>query len=325
MNLKYYLRGMGIGIILTAIVMGFALGGRKAALSDEEIITRARALGMVEGDSGVLNQSKTELAAGGESNASASFETLDKEGIQVSEEEHQEVPEAGTSVSEVASAQEEGKGTGTEAPQVPKETTQTAQTEETAQTAQASQAEAAIHDGSAKGAGATGNSTVVETMIPESTQTTQTVQTTDIVKGSETAGATESADQAETDVASAGDQNDEPVEQADAGATESSDTTIAQTQPAATTTQPVVNTTQAQNTQPVSEAASVKSKTVVIPGGKDSDGVAQILYNQGVVDDAASFNRYLVDTGMDRKIRSGNKTIPEGATYQQIAAIITSG
>ena len=38
MKLKYYLRGMGIGIILTAIVMGFALGGRKATISDAEII-----------------------------------------------------------------------------------------------------------------------------------------------------------------------------------------------------------------------------------------------------------------------------------------------
>ena len=28
MKLKYYLRGMGIGILLAAIVMGFALGGR---------------------------------------------------------------------------------------------------------------------------------------------------------------------------------------------------------------------------------------------------------------------------------------------------------
>ena len=46
MKLKYYLRGMGIGIILTAIVMGFALGGRKATLSNAQIIERAKALGI---------------------------------------------------------------------------------------------------------------------------------------------------------------------------------------------------------------------------------------------------------------------------------------
>ena len=47
MKLKYYLRGLGIGIIGTAIVMGIALSGKKETLSDEEIIERAEVLGMV--------------------------------------------------------------------------------------------------------------------------------------------------------------------------------------------------------------------------------------------------------------------------------------
>lgn len=48
MKLKYYLRGLGIGIIGTAIVMGIALSGnKKETLSDEEIIERAEILGMV--------------------------------------------------------------------------------------------------------------------------------------------------------------------------------------------------------------------------------------------------------------------------------------
>lgn len=48
MNLKYYLRGLGVGIIVTAITMGVSGGGKKATLSNEEIKERARALGMVE-------------------------------------------------------------------------------------------------------------------------------------------------------------------------------------------------------------------------------------------------------------------------------------
>lgn len=48
MNLKYYLRGLGLGIIITAVIMGLATGGKREALTNEEIITRARALGMVE-------------------------------------------------------------------------------------------------------------------------------------------------------------------------------------------------------------------------------------------------------------------------------------
>ncbi len=48
MKLKYYLRGLGIGIICTAIIMGIALSGnKKETMTDTEIIERARLLGMV--------------------------------------------------------------------------------------------------------------------------------------------------------------------------------------------------------------------------------------------------------------------------------------
>ncbi len=48
MNLKYYLRGLGIGIVVTALIMGIAAGGKKETLSDEEIKARAKTLGMTE-------------------------------------------------------------------------------------------------------------------------------------------------------------------------------------------------------------------------------------------------------------------------------------
>lgn len=48
MNLKYYLRGLGIGIVVTALLMGFTLRDTKEKLSDDEIIARAEQLGMVQ-------------------------------------------------------------------------------------------------------------------------------------------------------------------------------------------------------------------------------------------------------------------------------------
>lgn len=47
MNLKYYLRGLGIGIVVTALLMGFATRNANT-MTDEEIKERAAALGMVE-------------------------------------------------------------------------------------------------------------------------------------------------------------------------------------------------------------------------------------------------------------------------------------
>lgn len=66
MNLKYYLRGLGIGIIVTALIMGIVAGG-KEKLSNAEIRERAKALGMVEEgtllEAGGLSQAETDSAA----------------------------------------------------------------------------------------------------------------------------------------------------------------------------------------------------------------------------------------------------------------------
>ena len=56
MNLKYYLRGLGIGIVVTAFIMGVATRGKGETISNEEIKERAKALGMIE-DSVVLADS----------------------------------------------------------------------------------------------------------------------------------------------------------------------------------------------------------------------------------------------------------------------------
>ena len=47
MERKYYLRGLGLGIVVTAVIMGMALSGQKN-MTDEEVIARAKPLGMVE-------------------------------------------------------------------------------------------------------------------------------------------------------------------------------------------------------------------------------------------------------------------------------------
>ncbi len=47
MKLRYYLRGLGLGILVTAFIMGIGTGGHKQ-MSDEEVKLRAKELGMVE-------------------------------------------------------------------------------------------------------------------------------------------------------------------------------------------------------------------------------------------------------------------------------------
>ena len=47
MKLKYYLRGLGIGIIVTTVILMISFSGRSESLTDDEIIARAKQLGMV--------------------------------------------------------------------------------------------------------------------------------------------------------------------------------------------------------------------------------------------------------------------------------------
>ncbi|MBP7320249.1 MAG: endolytic transglycosylase MltG [Lachnospiraceae bacterium] len=50
MKLKYYLRGFGLGIILTAVIMIIVTHSNRNNLSNAEIINKAESLGMVMSD-----------------------------------------------------------------------------------------------------------------------------------------------------------------------------------------------------------------------------------------------------------------------------------
>lgn len=48
MKLRYYMRGLGIGIAITAVIMSVALHAKLKPMSDQEVIARAKELGMEE-------------------------------------------------------------------------------------------------------------------------------------------------------------------------------------------------------------------------------------------------------------------------------------
>jgi hypothetical protein len=56
MKLKYYMRGLGIGIVLTTLIL--SIGNTKEKLSDQEIIKRAKALGMEMKETSNINLDK---------------------------------------------------------------------------------------------------------------------------------------------------------------------------------------------------------------------------------------------------------------------------
>lgn len=107
MKLKYYLRGLGIGMLVAALVLVLS-GNTRAKMSDEEVKRRATQLGMVEKDKTVLGDI--------DSKASAENETAD--GLELPEEEP---AAAGEENANAPTEQAEGL-TGTEENQNPEET-----------------------------------------------------------------------------------------------------------------------------------------------------------------------------------------------------------
>ena len=210
MKLKFYLQGLGVGLIVATIIVGLHSGQKTTEMTDAQIRSRALELGMIDGsvltgsaDGGAESESKKDNAS--------SDQTMDQAGTEISQEINEGKSAATASVSSMA-----------------------AQTQATAETKESDSA-------------ASASSTAAE-------------QTAAIA---------------------------------------------------------------ATDTQIDSKSVQEESAVIVIPKGAGSDVISTILQNAGLIDSADSFNRYLIDRGLDRRIRAGSKSIPGGASYEKIASIIT--
>lgn len=56
--------------------------------------------------------------------------------------------------------------------------------------------------------------------------------------------------------------------------------------------------------------------------GATSEDVAEVLYACGYIESIESFNRYMSSNAYNRKVRTGEKVIQAGATYEEIARIL---
>ena len=107
MKLKYYLRGLGIGILVTTVILSLAGVGRKN-MTDEEVVKRAKELGMVESTllSDLPDQTKTDEVRPTEPGISLQPETSEPE-ESTSTPETPVAPEETTTTQETPTAPEE--------------------------------------------------------------------------------------------------------------------------------------------------------------------------------------------------------------------------
>ena len=118
MKLKYYLRGLGIGIIVTTIILASCFSMQKPKMTDAQIIEKASQLGMImpEQDSVVAAETET----------TEPEETQQKNEQQVAAEEAQQETEQQTEVPKEQATEETQQD-------APSEDTENAESEEPAQ------------------------------------------------------------------------------------------------------------------------------------------------------------------------------------------------
>lgn len=110
MNLKYYLRGLGLGIVMTAIIMGIASSGKKETLTNEEIMEKAKELGMLD-DADLaeyLEEVKTETEERVRNEIAAEYAAANPEGNQKEISEKSQTAGQTSEESDVERETEEG-------------------------------------------------------------------------------------------------------------------------------------------------------------------------------------------------------------------------
>lgn len=64
---------------------------------------------------------------------------------------------------------------------------------------------------------------------------------------------------------------------------------------------------------------------ISISSGMNSESISEALQAAGVIDSAKDFNQYLVENNMGRYIKSGDYSLRNGMSYEEIANILQRG
>ncbi|WP_164668605.1 endolytic transglycosylase MltG [Virgibacillus doumboii] len=81
--------------------------------------------------------------------------------------------------------------------------------------------------------------------------------------------------------------------------------------------------TDSQKKDPTSEKEDIITYTLTVESGMSSIKISNILMDNGIVDDAENFNRYLEDQGYSTKVQLGEYEVTSKMSHYDIATLIT--
>ena len=222
MERKYYLRGLGLGIAVTAVIMGIALPDNKT-MTNDEIIARAKELGMVE---------NTVLADAGR------------------EETDEENADDGNTVGQ----------------------------------------------------------DITDLLPQDETEDRQDGQVEQSGVQDDVTAADDGANR----------EGDDDIEEPDMQTESDDDTGKTDTVPVTADDEEIGETK-----EPDVSVAAPTVRVITINSGDSSYTVAKKLADVGVVASAGNFDTFLCENGYDKRLRTGNFSIPADASDEQIARIVT--
>ena len=295
MNFRSYLRGAGIGLIVAALVLSFSGGNKSHAMTDDEIKSRARELGMTDSNEVLADV----------------FETTEAPSIEipVTEVPSVEVPTAETASTETESTEAASAETAsTETASLETASTETASTETAA--AETASTEAASSEAVSGGSTADGNSGSASGLTKDGSASA--------------AGKTEAPEKTEVPEKTDAPEKtvDEIIEETLKDAPKDniqSDLTGEEKSKSELLADAVE--TEAESAPAVTDSGS-GFVSITVSGGSSSTVVAKALENAGAVSSAAAFDSYLCSKGYDRHLATGEFRIPAGSSDEDIALIL---
>ncbi len=307
MERKYYFRGLGIGIAVTAVLMGIMTSHDKS-MTDQEIIARAKELGMVENT--VLSDMDEE-----ETEQTGNSEAKDVPGTDSGK------AEAGGSLEEKGIDNEEGRktedGNGTEdagrpenkAEIMPEQDTESAGTKVAAGGKEENKASGVTGNLENKVSGVAGNAGNKASGVAGNA-------------GNKTSGVAGSAGNKASGVAGNAGNKTSGVA-GNAGNKASNVTGNAGNKVSGVTGNSDSEAAGEEREDTGDIITSAVVRTITINSGDGSHTVARKLADAGVVMSADTFDEFLCRNGYDKKLRTGTFSIPADASDEQIARIVT--
>ena len=287
MSLRAYLRGIGIGMVVTALILTIS-SGKKTAISDSEIRSWARELGMVQGNELLIG---TEVSK----NSASSNSAADKDSIEI----------------EVDEEDKKGDGGAANAAKGDKKADSTANAAKGDKKVDSVSAAGTSMASASQSTGASANAKPKVTFSTEKSPAVESVS--EAVNAASSASKPRSTSGTDTEGTAA------PTSAASSETTASSaETPTPSSETPASSVETSAPSDETFSTSSETSTSSGETFVLHISRGESSYAAAKALEEAGIVDSAVAFDKYLVSQGIDRQIDAGDHIIPKKGTYEEI-------